>query len=84
MHLYIFGTLGGIIGICSQIPQLIKCWRTKKVRDLSLNTFLLLVANNTLWFLHGVFNQDPTLYIANAVAIIFPLGVVVAILKYKK
>lgn len=83
MEMYIFGTIGGIIGISSQIPQLIKSWRTKHTRDISTGTYILLVANNTLWFAHGVFNNDLVLYIANAIAIIFPIGVLIAKFKYK-
>ena len=83
MELYIFGMIGGIIGICSQIPQLIKSWRTKHTRDISTSTYLLLVANNSLWFMHGLFNNDPVLYVTNAIAVIFPIGVLIAKLKYK-
>jgi MtN3 and saliva related transmembrane protein len=83
MLLYIFGTLGGTIGICSQIPQLVKSWRTKKVRDLSIKTYYLLVLNNSLWLIHGLINNDPALYITNAIAIFIPIGVIIAIHKYK-
>ncbi|MCA9309100.1 hypothetical protein KC973_01870 [Candidatus Saccharibacteria bacterium] len=82
MHLYIFGLLGGTIGICSQIPQLVKSWKTKKTRDISTGTYLLLVANNILWFAHGYVNDDPTLWIANLIALAFPVGVLVAKIRY--
>lgn len=83
MQLYIFGTIGGIIGICSQIPQLIKCWRTKKVRDLSIKTYYLLVLNNSLWLIHGLINNDPALFITNAIAVFIPTGVIIAIHKFR-
>lgn len=83
MDLYIFGFLGGAIGICTQIPQLLKSWRTKKVRDLSIKTYYLLVLNNSLWLVHGIINKDPALYITNALAAFVPIGVLLAIFKYK-
>lgn len=83
MSIYIFGFLGGTIGICTQIPQLMKSWRTKKVRDLSIKTYYLLVANNTLWLVHGVLNNDPALYITNAIAVFIPIGVIIAIFKFR-
>ncbi len=82
METYIFGILGGTIGIFSQIPQLIKSWRTKKTRDISTGTYLLLVANNILWFAHGVANNDPTLYIANMVALVFPISILAIKRRY--
>lgn len=74
---------GGAIGICSQIPQLIKSWKTKKTRDISTTTYLLLVANNALWFAHGIANDDPVLSITNAIAIVFPIGVLIAKFTYR-
>lgn len=83
MNLYIFGFLGGSIGICTQIPQLLQSWRTKKVRDLSIKTYYLLVLNNSLWLIHGLINKDPALYITNAIAVFIPVGVILAIYKYR-
>ncbi len=83
MELYIFGLIGGTIGICSQIPQLVKSWKTKRTRDISTTTYLLLVANNSLWFLHGAFNHDMVLAITNAIAVLFPIGVLIAKYRFK-
>lgn len=83
MLIYIFGVIGGIIGICTQIPQLLKCWRTKKVSDLSIKTYYLLVINNSFWLIHGLINNDPALYVTNGIAIFIPIGVIIAIYRFK-
>lgn len=83
MEIYIFGMIGGTIGICSQIPQLVKSWRTKRTRDISTGTYLLLVANMSFWVAHGLANDDPVIYITNAIAVLFPIGILLLKFRFK-
>ncbi len=78
----IFGIIGGILGISSQIPQLIKSLRTKETKDLSKRTYIMLIACNALWIAHGFARGDMVIAITNSIAIIFPIGVLIAKLKY--
>jgi len=47
------------------VPQVVRTWRTKQARDLSIWQPLLLVAGMLLWFVYGVMIEDLPLIAAN-------------------
>ncbi len=52
--------LGFVAGICvtiSVIPQILKVWKTKKVKDISLLTFSVLTFGVALWVLYGILKK---------------------------
>lgn len=59
----------------SNWPQLKKCWQTGKAGDLSLRTFLLLVAGLTLWLIYGVLKSDWIIMGANSVSLALACGI---------
>ncbi|MFL5564915.1 MAG: SemiSWEET family sugar transporter, partial [Gemmatimonadaceae bacterium] len=52
------GFIGGFLTVVSFLPQVIRTWRTRQTRDLSLGMFVLLVTASTLWIIYGVFIDD--------------------------
>ncbi len=54
----VFSLVAGILEICIVLPQLYKTFKTKKVEDIALLTWVLFVASNTLWLLYGLFTTD--------------------------
>ena len=52
------GYLAGALTVVSLIPQVLRVWRTKKTKDLSIRTFLLLIAAGFLWIAYGVLASD--------------------------
>ena len=64
--------LGALAGICTTIsflPQLVRAWRTRSTRDISLPMFSLLVFGILLWLLYGLAVGDVPLIIANAISL---------------
>lgn len=55
------------------LPQLLKTYETKSVKDLSLYTLLLILLNNLLWLFHGLFIYDYSLIISGIVSLIINL-----------
>lgn len=63
--------LGAFAGLCTTIsflPQLVRAWRTRSTRDISLPMFSLLVFGIFLWLVYGVLIGDMPLILANAVS----------------
>ncbi|HEX9309913.1 MAG TPA: SemiSWEET transporter [Gemmatimonadaceae bacterium] len=52
------GFVGGFLTVASFLPQVIRAWRTRQTRDLSLGMFALLVTASTLWIVYGIFIRD--------------------------
>lgn len=63
--------LGAAAGLCttlSFLPQLVRAWRTRSTRDISLPMFSLLVFGIFLWLVYGLLIGDMPLVIANGVS----------------
>ena len=60
------GYAAGFLTIVSFLPQVLKAWRTRQVKDLSLGMFLLLGAGGVLWLVYGVMIGDWPVIITNA------------------
>ena len=79
--------LGFIAGICvmtSVIPQILKVWRTKKVKDISLLTFSVLTFGVALWVVYGILKNDLPIVITNSISLFLNLIMVYFIIYYEK
>ncbi len=64
--------LGALAGLCTTIsflPQLVRAWRTRSTRDISLPMFSLLVFGIFLWLIYGALIGDVPLILANGVSL---------------
>lgn len=64
--------LGAFAGLCTTIsflPQLVRAWRSRSTRDISLPMFSLLVFGILLWLVYGVMIGDEPLILSNAVSL---------------
>lgn len=82
MNSFILGIAAGILCTFSFIPQVIKIFRTKNARDISLLTFSVFFLGVILWFIYGIMIKEWPIIIANAVTLIIILSIVVMKIKY--
>ena len=52
------GIAGSIFSSVSFLPQVIKLWKTKSAKDLSMMTLLFLILNVSTWLTYGVLIDD--------------------------
>jgi MtN3 and saliva related transmembrane protein len=52
------GYVAGAITVTSFLPQVVRAWRTRQTRDLSLSSLALLMAAGSLWILYGALSRD--------------------------
>jgi MtN3 and saliva related transmembrane protein len=52
------GYAAGTITVASFLPQVVRAWRTRQTRDLSLSSLALLIAAGSLWILYGALSRD--------------------------
>jgi MtN3 and saliva related transmembrane protein len=79
----IIGTIAGIFTSIASLPQLIKSWKTKQTKDISLLTFSILDAGVFLWAIYGIMIDDYPVMIANIITFVIVSGIVILKLKYK-
>ena len=60
----IVAVLAPLVNSIQLLPQLYKTFTTKRVKDLSLYSLLLILTTNVLWLLHGYFIGDVSLLVA--------------------
>jgi len=75
--------LAPIINCVQLLPQLIKTIATKKVKDLSFASLLLILLTNLLWLTHGYFILDKSLMVAGIVSITINSLLLIFYMKYK-
>ena len=63
------------------VPQVVRSWRTRVTRDVSLGMFLVMTTGIALWLAYGALIGDWPLIVANGVG--FLLSLTVLILKIR-
>jgi len=59
------GFAAGVLTVGSFLPQVIRSWRTRQTRDLSLGMFALLTTSGALWILYGALTHDWPVILTN-------------------
>jgi MtN3 and saliva related transmembrane protein len=77
------GYLAGFLTVVSFIPQVLRAWRTKQTKDLSVRTFLILIAASLLWLTYGVLSSDWPVIATNGGMLLINGGILAAKLRYK-
>lgn len=83
-HIGLMGIMAGVFTTCSFIPQIIKIFKTKNVRDISLHMYIVLTTGIFLWLIYGIFIEELPIIIANSVGFLLCLTVLVLKFLYRK
>ena len=67
----IIATFAIILTSIQMIPQVIKTFNTKKVRDVSLWMIIIIMLGSLSWFSYGIHIEDKPVIIANTLNFIF-------------
>lgn len=65
------------------LPQVIKAWKTKSTKDVSLAMFAMLCIGILLWLAYGFLIGSIPVIAANAVSFILNITVIALKIKYK-
>lgn len=76
------GLAAGCLTSGAAIPQVIKTYRTKHARDLSIWQLVLLDLGMLLWLIYGISLDDLPLILANAFSIVCYSGLITMKLRY--
>jgi len=82
-YVTMIGLAAAAITAISLFPQLVKIWKTKSTKDISLGMFSLFCSGVFLWFVYGILMRDLPIIIANFVGFIQTLIILIFKVKYK-
>ena len=77
----LIGLIAAICTTCSFLPQVIKIWRSKKTKDVSLLMYAILTTGLFLWLIYGFILKDFPLILANSMSL--TLSTCVLLLKIR-
>lgn len=83
MELTLLGYAAGTITSFGFIPQVIKGFKTKHMKDVALWQPLLLGVGMSLWFVYGLYLNNMPMILANLFSIICNIIVIIQKLVYK-
>ena len=77
------GLLAGTLTTIAFVPQVVKIWKTKHARDLSLGMFAIFSSGVLLWLCYGIEIGATPIIVANAVTLGLSLTILVFKIKYR-
>lgn len=78
----VLGLLAGSLTTISFMPQVIKIWRSKSAKDISLGMFITFCSGVFLWIVYGIIVQDLPLVATNLATLILASIILLLKLKY--
>ncbi len=77
------GYLAGAMAVVSLIPQVLRAWRTRQTKALSVRTFLLLITSGVLWITYGPLAADWPVIATNAGMVVLNGAILGAKIRYR-
>jgi len=76
------GLLAAFCSTAAFVPQVVKTWRTRSTKDISLGMFTVLILGILLWLAYGIIIRDIPLIVANGVTLLFAATILFFKLKH--
>ena len=67
------GYFAGFLVVISLLPQVIKSWKTKSTKDISLLRYIIYVAGLILWIIYAILIQNGPVALMNSIGLVFAL-----------
>ncbi|MDD4308452.1 MAG: SemiSWEET transporter [Thermoplasmata archaeon] len=83
MDSFTIGIVAGTLTTISFIPQIIKIYKTKDAKDLSILMFLIFSLGVLLWLTYGIVIGELPIIIANCVTLFFIVVILAMKIRYR-
>lgn len=80
----LLGLVAGSLTTASFLPQVIKTWKSRSAKDLSLGMFSLFCLGVTLWLIYGFIVKDIPVIAANSVTLMLASTLLFFKLRFKE
>jgi MtN3 and saliva related transmembrane protein len=80
----ILGYAASAVTVLTFLPQVIKTWKEKTAKDISLMMFIIAIVNEIMWIGYGVMIHNNVIIITNIVMLVMASTMVFLKLKYSK
>ena len=80
----LLGLAAGMLTTIAFLPQVIKTWRSRSAKDLSLGMFLLFCTGVMLWLAYGILVRDIPVIAANFMTLMLASTLLFFKLRFKE
>lgn len=78
----IIGTIAGLITTFALLPQVLKIYKTKSAKDISLTMFIFLAIGVFLWFVYGILINETPIILANLVSFVLISSIILMKIRF--
>lgn len=78
----LIGLAAGFLTTIAFIPQVLKIWKAKSAKDISLRMFVAFTVGVALWLAFGILKQEPAIIVWNAVTLVLAGAILAMKLKF--
>lgn len=83
-YIQLLGMIAGILTTVAFLPQVVKTWKSRSAKDLSLGMFSIFCLGVLLWLIYGLLVSDLPIILANLVTLVLALTLLVFKLSFKR
>lgn len=80
----ILGYAAGAITSLTFLPQVIKTWKEKSAKDVSLLMFVIAAVNEVMWIVYGALLDNWVIILTNAIVLAMSLTMIYLKLSYNR
>ena len=80
----VVGLLAAVCTAVSFVPQLVRVWRLRSAREISLVMFLVFSLGVSLWLVYGILLHSLPIILANATSLALSLAILVLKLRFDR
>ena len=80
----ILGYSAGAITALTFLPQVIKTWKEKSAKDISLLMFIIAAVNEVMWIGYGALLNNWVIILTNAIVLAMSSTMIILKLRYNK
>ena len=78
----VIGFVAAMLTTVAFLPQVVKVWKTKSAKDVSLGMYFILTIGVALWLVYGIFIVSWPMIISNAITLVLASAVLGMKLKF--
>jgi len=80
----ILGYAAGAITSLTFLPQVIKTWKERSAKDVSLLMFIIAAINEVMWIIYGALLDNWVIILTNSIVLAMSLTMISLKLRYSK
>ena len=80
----ILGYAAGAITSLTFLPQVVKTWKEKSAKDVSLMMFIIAAINEVMWIVYGALLDNWVIILTNAIVLSMSLIMIFLKLRYNR